>query len=146
LSKKLKELEDKGKMILETKNLIVNKKRGLIEKALFFRIQKIQKDILGENYNLAINFVSPSIAQNLNIQYRKKDYIPNILSFPLSENNGEIFICLSVARKEAKKFSLSYKNFLTLLIVHGCLHLKGLDHGEEMEKKEKIYLKKYMLK
>lgn len=133
-------------MILESKNLIVNRKKGLIEKALFSRIQKIKKEILGETYNLSINFVSPTVAQNLNIEYRKKDYIPNILSFPLSKKEGEIFICLSVARKEAKNFSLSYENFLTLLIIHGCLHLKGIDHGEKMEQEESKYLKKYMLK
>ena len=133
-------------MILETKNLIINKKRGLIEKALFSDIKNIKKDILGEKYILSINFISPKEAENLNKKYRKKDYIPNILSFPLEKNQGEIFICLSVARREAKNFSLSYKNFLRLLIIHGALHLKGLDHSEKMEKEEEKYLKKYMLK
>ncbi|MEA4910566.1 Endoribonuclease YbeY [bioreactor metagenome] len=133
-------------MILEEKNLIVNKKKGLIEKALFSRIQKIKNEILGESFFLSVNFISPALAKELNIKYRKKDYTPNILSFPLSKKEGEIFICLSVARSEAKNFSLSYENFLILLIIHGCLHLKGLDHGEKMEASESKYLKKYMIK
>lgn len=133
-------------MILESKNLIVNKKRGLIEKALFSHIEKIKNEILGESYFLSVNFVSPIFAKELNQEYRNKSYIPNILSFPLSKKEGEIYICLSVARKEAKNFSLTYQNFLRLLIIHGALHLKGLDHGEEMENLEEKYLKKYMLK
>lgn len=133
-------------MILESKNLIINRKKGLIEKALFSRVKKIKEDILGESFFLSLNFISPAQAKELNIKYRNKDYIPNILSFPLSKKEGEIFICLSVARSEAKNFSLSYKNFLTLLIIHGCLHLKNIDHGEKMEKLEEKYLKKYMLK
>jgi ssRNA-specific RNase YbeY (16S rRNA maturation enzyme) len=51
-----------------------------------------------------------------------------------------------VVKKEAKNFSLSYKEFLTLLIVHGCLHLKGLDHGGKMDKLEEKYSKKFVLK
>lgn len=133
-------------MILEGKNLIMNKRRGLIEKALFSHAKKIKEDILGEKYLLSINFISPTFAKNLNIKYRDKTYTPNILSFPISKKEGEIFICLSVAKKEAKKFSLSYQNFVRLLLIHGCLHLKGLPHGEKMEKEEEKYLKKFMLK
>jgi probable rRNA maturation factor len=133
-------------MFLEKENLIVTKKGGLIERALFLHIKDIKNEILKEKYSLSVNFVSPKIAQNLNIKYRSKDYIPNILSFPLSKNEGEIFICLSIVKKEAKNFSLSYKQFLTLLVVHGCLHLKGLDHGEKMEKLEDKYSKKFVLK
>ena len=133
-------------MFLEEKNLVVNKKRGLIDRALFLHIKKIKNGILKEKYSLSINFVTPKIAQDLNIKYRNKDYIPNILSFPLSKSEGEIFICLSVAKKEAKKFSLSYQNFLTLLFVHGCLHLKRMDHGKKMEKLEEKYFQKFVLK
>ncbi len=133
-------------MILESKNLIVNKKKGLLDKALFSNIQKIKKDILGEKYFLSVNFVSPIIAQKLNIDYRQKDYIPNILSFPLSKQEGEIFICLSIVRKEAKKFSMSYREFLIFIIIHGVLHLKGLEHGDKMQKLEEKIFKKFMLK
>lgn len=133
-------------MILEKQNLIVSRKKGPINRALFSSICDIKKEILKEKYSLSVNFVSPAYAQELNIKYRDKDYIPNILSFPLDKNSGEIYICLSVARSEAKKFSLSYKNFLILLLVHGCLHLRGLDHGDEMDKLEEKISKKFMLK
>jgi len=133
-------------MFLETKNLIVNRKKGTFDKAFFSFIEKLQKEILKDKYSLSVNFISPKEARTLNEKYRNKDYTPNILSFPLSKNEGEIFICLSVAKKEAREFSLSYQEFLKLLLIHGCLHLKGLDHGDRMEKLEMKYLQKFMLK
>lgn len=133
-------------MILESKNLIIRRDGGQIDKALFSRMQSIKNKILSENYNLSLNFVSPLKALDLNKKYRNKDYIPNILSFPLSKSEGEIFICLSIVRKEANKFNLSYKNFLSLILIHGCLHLKGLDHGEKMDRLEQKYLDLFMIK
>lgn len=133
-------------MFLESKNLTVSRKNGLLDKALFSFIEKSKKEILKEKYILSINFISPKEAKALNEKYRQKDYIPNILSFPLSKSEGEIFICLSVVKKGAKEFSLSYSNFLRFLIIHGYLHLKGMDHGDKMEALEQKYFKKYMLK
>ncbi|MBP9766059.1 MAG: rRNA maturation RNase YbeY [Candidatus Pacebacteria bacterium] len=133
-------------MFLETKNLIVNKKRGLVNETLFSFIKIIKKEILKDKYSLSINFIPPNEAKALNEKYRNKDYTPNVLSFPLSKEEGEIFICLSVARKGAKEFSLSYDNFVRLLIIHGCLHLQGMEHCDEMESKESKYFQKYMLK
>lgn len=133
-------------MFLEKENLIVNRKNGTFDKALFSFIEKVKKEILKEKYSLSVNFISPKEAKALNEKYRNKDYTPNILSFPLSKNEGEIFICLSVARKGAKEFSLSYPDFLKLLLIHGCLHLKGLDHGDKMERQEEKILRKFMLK
>ncbi|MEN9338612.1 MAG: hypothetical protein RI945_337 [Candidatus Parcubacteria bacterium] len=128
-------------MFLEKENLIVNKKRGLFEKALFSHIENIKNTILGKSFILSVNFIGGKEALALNKKYRQKDYIPNILSFPLSKKQGEIFICISVAKKEAKKFSLSQADFLSLLLIHGSLHLKGMEHGEKMEALEEKYLK-----
>lgn len=133
-------------MFLEKTNLIVNRKNGTFDKALFSFIDNLRIEILKEKYSLSVNFISPKEAKALNEKYRNKDYTPNILSFPLSKNEGEIFICLSVAKKGAKEFSLSYQDFIKLLLIHGCLHLKGIDHGDKMEKLETKYLQKYMLK
>ncbi len=133
-------------MFLETNNLIVNRKNGTFDKALFSFIEQVRKEILKDKYSLSVNFISPKEAKALNEKYRNKDYTPNILSFPLSKSEGEIFICLSVAKKGAKEFSLSYEDFIKLLLIHGCLHLKGLDHGDKMDKLENKILQKFMLK
>ena len=103
----------------------------------------IKEKILGKKYTLTVVFCTPKESQERNKTYRDKDYPTNILSFPLSPEEGEIYISLSTVRKDMKKFEMSYEKLLHLLVIHGCLHLKGLDHGSTMEGLEDIYLRKY---
>ena len=107
--------------------------------------EEIKKAILGNKYSLSLTFVGSKRAQELNQIYRNKSYSPNVLSFPLDEQNGEIFITPVVAKREAKKFSMTPNGYIGYLFIHGCLHLKGLDHSDEMDKQEKKYLKKFDL-
>jgi rRNA maturation RNase YbeY len=96
--------------------------------------------ILGKSYSLSLVFSDSTTIQKLNVQYRGKDYIPNVLSFPLSKTSGEIYICPMVAKKEAKEYGNTYEEQLRYLFIHGCLHLKGLPHGKEMDRLEKKYM------
>ncbi len=107
--------------------------------------EAIKDTVLGKKYDVSLAFVGPKEAQTLNIQYRKKDYIPNVLSFPLLPGTGEVYICLSVAKKEYKKFGMTYEGYVGYLFIHALLHLKGYDHGEDMEKAEKKYCKLYTI-
>lgn len=106
-------------------------------------VLNIKEKILGKKFNLNLIYCSPKKSRELNNTYRGKDYPTNILTFPMSESDGEIYICRSIARKGYKEFDMSYDKFLTLLVVHGMLHLKGVDHGEAMEKLEHDYTEKF---
>jgi len=108
--------------------------------------QKMTEAILGKRYDVSLTFIGPTRAQTLNQQYRKKSYVPNVLSFPLFNTVGEIFICPEVATREAKKFNLTPDGYIGYLCIHGCLHLKGLDHGTKMDQLEAKYLKQFKLK
>ncbi|MCH2174508.1 MAG: rRNA maturation RNase YbeY [Lentisphaeria bacterium] len=60
---------------------------------------------------------------------------------------AEIFICLDVAKKAAKKFKTSFTQEVILYIVHGILHVCGYDDHEQedivaMRAAEKTVLKK----
>jgi len=101
--------------------------------------------ILGKRYELSLVFIGKARAATLNKTYRKKTYSPNVLSFPLDERTGEIFICPQVATSEAAKFDLTPDNYVAFLFIHGCLHLKGLGHGDTMDALEKKYLKYFGL-
>ena len=105
--------------------------------------ETIKNDILGKRYSLSLTLVGKNRAQKINQITRKKDYAPNVLSFPLDTNCGEIVLCPEVARTEAKDFSLSKNGYIAFLFIHGLLHLKGYDHGDTMEKLEKRYVSKY---
>lgn len=108
--------------------------------------EEIKNDILGKRYELSLAFVGGTRAQKLNQAYRNKTYTPNVLSFPLEEKAGEIYITPTIARKEAKKFNMSSNGYIGFLFIHGCLHLKGHAHGDKMDALEEKYCKKYGLK
>jgi probable rRNA maturation factor len=107
---------------------------------------KMKDDILGKKYDLSLAFVGAIRAQKLNAEHRNKTYIPNVLSFPLEENAGEVFIAPVVAKKEARKFDMTVNGYIGFLFIHALLHLKGLDHGDTMDKAEKKYCLKYGLR
>ncbi len=107
--------------------------------------QKIKDEIIGKEYNLTVILIGKKRALTLNKKYRQKDYIPNILTFPLTKTDGEIFICPEVAKSEAPGFGMSFENYLSFLLIHGLLHLKGLQHGDTMEELENKYAEKFSL-
>ncbi|MBI2065865.1 MAG: rRNA maturation RNase YbeY [Candidatus Zambryskibacteria bacterium] len=103
----------------------------------FTRLKNI---ILSRNFELSLVFVDSAFSRRLNVKHRRKNKPANVLSFPLSKKSGEIFIDLITARKEAKKFKMSFQTFVTFLFIHGLLHLKGMKHGDTMERTEKKLL------
>tara|TARA_B100000508_G_scaffold140846_2_gene143828 strand:+ start:9140 stop:9523 length:384 start_codon:yes stop_codon:yes gene_type:complete len=107
--------------------------------------QKIKDAILGKKYELSLVFVGKQRAATLNKEYRNKSYSPNVLSFPLNKTTGEIFICPQVASKEAAKFDLTPTGYVAYLFIHGCIHLKGHDHGDTMDRLERKYLKAFSI-
>ena len=66
--------------------------------------EKMAKQILGPRYELSLVVCGDSLAQRMNKIYRKKTYKPNVLSFPLSKTEGEIFLNVQCAKREAKKY------------------------------------------
>ncbi len=108
--------------------------------------EKIKDEILGTSYVLSLTFIGEKRAYELNKEHRKADYVPNVLSFPLSKEVGEIYITPIVAKKEAKKFDMSTREFIGYLFIHGLLHLKGYPHGATMDKAEDKYMKRFGLK
>lgn len=110
------------------------------------KFSQIKNDILGKNYSLSIAYVTPAKSRELNKKYRKKDKATNVLSFALRPDMGELVLCTEVIKKEAreKKFGKNFKNLLGFLVIHGMLHLKGKEHGKEMEKLEKELEEKYL--
>ena len=107
--------------------------------------EKIKKEILGERYELSVVYAPEGIMRKLSRKYRKKDKAPNVLSFPLSKEMGEIFISRERAVREAKKLGISQKAYLDYLFIHSLLHLKGMRHGRAMKEEEKKFLKKHKI-
>ncbi len=107
------------------------------------QFQKMKDKILGKDYDLSWAFITPKKIQELNRIYRGKNMPTDILSFPLSKKEGEIYLCKSESRKEAKNFDRDYENFIDFLFIHGLVHLKGYDHGSTMERIEAKFRKEF---
>lgn len=119
---------------------ITNKTKGKLPRLPFV---SIKNKILGEKYELGASFLSPLKQKQINKTYRNINKTTNILSFPLSNNSGEITFDYSKVKKDAHLFDMTSANFLKYLFIHGCLHLKGFEHSSIMEKEEKKYLKMF---
>ncbi len=102
--------------------------------------ETIAHHALPARYQLSLVLCGDSLAQRMNREYRKKTYRPNVLSFPNSSSEGEIFLNVRAAAREAKKYGIPYLSRLALLFAHGCLHLSGCDHGAAMEAREQRIL------
>jgi probable rRNA maturation factor len=124
-------------MIVEHQNLSITRKTsGVIPDVDFLNIKNY---ILGKQYELSLVFPNTAESIQLHKKFKSKNDPVNILSFPLSETEGEVFITLAQARTECKKWNMNYRTYLTYLFIHGCTHLRGLDHGNEMDILEKKY-------
>ncbi len=106
---------------------------------------QLKDAVLGKKYELSIACVSPAISKRLNRTYRGKDKSTNILSFALSENEGELVLDLARIKKEAPLFERNYTSLTGFLLIHGMLHLKGMAHSSTMEREEQKFLKKFKI-
>ena len=103
------------------------------EKIPPYPYEAIKDEILGDDYVLNVIITTSAKIKKLNTIYRNKEHATDILSFPISENEGEIYISIKETKEESKKNERSYENFFAFLFIHGCTHLKGYDHSAIME-------------
>lgn len=68
--------------------------------------------------------------RSLNRRFRGKDKATDVLSFPSGEKDpiGDIAISLAQARAQATERGHSTENEICILMLHGVLHLMGMDH------------------
>ncbi len=101
--------------------------------------------VLGTNYTLSLVLCGDHLAQRMNKQYRNKTYVPNVLSFPLDKKDGEIFLNIRKAAREARQMDTPVIKRTALLFVHGLFHLRGMDHSDRMEAQEQLILQRFHL-
>ncbi len=85
--------------------------------------------------------------RRLNRQFRGLDYATDVLSFP-NENGGELAISLDRAKAQAAEHGHTVFDELRILMLHGVLHLRGMDHetdSGEMRRAETRLRRKYGL-
>ncbi|WP_397607007.1 rRNA maturation RNase YbeY [Silanimonas sp.] len=102
---------------------------------------------------LSVRYVDSDEGRALNRDYRGKDYATNVLSFPVelppgvrSPLLGDLVVCAPVVALEALGQDKPLTHHHAHLVVHGVLHLLGMDHerseaeADAMEARERTIL------
>ncbi|MBK6980792.1 MAG: rRNA maturation RNase YbeY [Betaproteobacteria bacterium] len=101
---------------------------------------------------VTVRYVAETEGRRLNRAFRSKDRATNVLTFiyddaPRGELAGDIVICATVVAREARGQGKAVQAHHAHLLVHGLLHLQGLDHEREedarrMERRERAILRR----
>jgi probable rRNA maturation factor len=119
-----------------------------------------KKQNVEQGSEISITFVSNESIQEINREYRQKDYATDVISFAMEELGegeievvggdiprilGDIIISIPKAKEQAEEFGHSFMRELSFLAVHGFLHLLGFDHETEEDEKVMFSLQREIL-
>ncbi len=124
-----------------------------IEPFILHVLEKLELD----HWELSVLFCHDNFIHELNRQYRKIDNPTDVLSFELGDEyedeNGEnwftagdIVISLDTLGSNCREFNVSFDNELKRLLVHGVLHLKGMDHSDNSPEQPMLVFQENFLK
>lgn len=89
---------------------------------------------------LTVRIVDEQESAELNHRYRHKDFATNVLSFrfedpPEVKTNilGDIVICAPLVIKESSEYAVPLDTRWAHMVIHGVLHLCGLDHQTDQD-------------
>ena len=121
---------------------------------------KLARDVLGaqgvkEDVEVSLLFVDEPTIAELHERFLGEEGPTDVLAFPIDEEPdeggpgpggglpsdeadmpvllGDVVVCPSVAARNAQEHNVSLDDEVALLVVHGLLHLLGMDHGEDHE-------------
>ena len=97
---------------------------------------------LATDAEITVRIVGTDEGQQLNREYRKKDYATNVLTFDYTQEpvvTADLVLCAPVIEREAKEQNKTLEEHYAHMLVHGALHAQGWDHetsaqdADEME-------------
>lgn len=108
-------------------------------KALTKELELHGEKVKGKQLILA--FTNENEIKALNKTYRKKNKPTDVLSFdPIEPDDlGELVLCPSVLRKQAKEHKLKFEIELGYMVIHGVLHLLGYDHEKTAKEAKEMF-------
>ena len=100
------------------------------------------------DYQVTLTIVPDGRMRELNRDHRGIDRVTDVLSFPLTDQDGaefvlppsepthlgDVVVALEQARRQASLYEHSFERELAYLAAHGILHLLGYDHEDEAER------------
>ncbi len=143
-----------------TNRVIVDAAEGYDAPPWLDRVEPFARKILDtleiSGWELSVLFCGDSFIAGLNSQYRNIDAPTDVLSFEqgggyTAENGsvwhtaGDIVISTDTLEKNAKEFSVPADEELKRLLVHGILHLYGMDHSDNSPRQEMLVYQEKIL-
>ena len=119
-----------------------------IDDDIYEVVEKVARECLklegkGLNFEVSVSFVDNEEIQKLNRDYRNVDSPTDVLSFPMDDEEtdlyipllGDIVISAERALEQATEFGHSFLREVAYLAAHSMFHLMGYDHMNVEEKK-----------
>ena len=112
-------------------------------------VEKILEHYKYTSYDVNVIFTSDIHLSDLKKEFFFKDQWTDVIALPLQRDSkyieGEIYISIPTAKKNAYLFKEPYKKELGRLIVHGSLHLLGIEDKSTDQKKKMTILEEKFL-
>jgi probable rRNA maturation factor len=119
-------------------------------------ILKILHALDKDDWDLSVLLCNNAYIKSLNARYRGKDEATDVLSFPLGETYrdeegeerclpGDIVISLETLEENSRYFEVSMDEELRRVIIHGILHLNGMDHETNGKSEPMLILQEGLL-
>ena len=103
-----------------------------------------------KSFDINLIFTSDTYVSALKKEFFSKSQWTDVIAFPLHSENkesieGEIYISLPTAKENAKLFRQPYSRELIRLVIHGSLHLLGIEDDTIKKKEKMIELEEFFL-
>ncbi len=104
-----------------------------------------------KSFDINLIFTSDIYVSNLKKEFFSKNQWTDVIAFPMHNKNkkfieGEIYISMPTAKKNAKRYKQSYGKELARLVIHGSLHLIGIEDDTDEKKEKMIKIEEHFLK
>lgn len=136
-------LADEQSLDVDVDDLVILAHRTLVER-------RVPADM-----EVALLLVDEDTIAGLNQQHLGHEGSTDVLAFPMDEPGesplagpailGDVVVCPAVAHRQAAERGIAAHAELQLLVVHGLLHLLGMDHAEPEEEREMFGLTERLL-
>lgn len=111
-----------------------------------------------DNWEFSITLCDDKYIHKLNKEYREKDKPTDVITFVMSDepfpmeslvgelySAGDIIISMDTVKENSTYFKVEYEEELKRVLIHGILHLKGLNHESNDDEEDMLILQEKIM-